>query len=265
MKASTQRNFTRWLHIAVGSAIATYIYSPWGENPAFQFITKAIVIPLTVVTGLWLWKGHLVRKYFSNSGKVASLFVVLFLGSSCLLAQTENKSTPKSFSASKIQRWGAEFSPIGAGVFRLAQGKVTYAINPQKQWKSEIGLGFLLQPESKAKTSDAFNKDGLYSAYMASLAYRQYFWKGLHFEEVVNFGKGSISNSKVDGKDYDAFVIFMQTFLGYKFNVVKKEKFIFFIIGQGGFGYVPLNTNQWPRKESTSIYGLGDLKIGFNF
>lgn len=61
MKSSAKRNLVRWLHIAVGSIIAIYIYSPLGQDPAFQLTTKAMVIPLTILSGLWLWKGHLLR------------------------------------------------------------------------------------------------------------------------------------------------------------------------------------------------------------
>ncbi|SFE92814.1 hypothetical protein [Thermoflexibacter ruber] len=266
MKASTQRSLTRWLHIIVGSTIATYIYSPWGEVLVFQLLTKVVLIPLTAITGLWLWKGHLVRRGFTKSDKIVTpVMLLLLLSTPTLSAQQRDYANVDSRAVPTSLCWGAEFSPIGAGVFRLAQGKITYALNPTKQFQTELGLGYLIQPASQAKMSEAFNKDGLYSAYMASIAVRQYFWRGLHFEEVINFGKGSISNSKVDGKNYHAFVVFTQTFLGYKFNLFRREKFSFFIIGQCGFGYVPLNTNQWPRTNSTQIYGLGDLKIGVNF
>ena len=67
MKASTKRTVIRWLHICVGSILATYIYSPWGQNPTFQFTTKALVIPLTILSGLWLWKGYLLRKTFKKT------------------------------------------------------------------------------------------------------------------------------------------------------------------------------------------------------
>jgi hypothetical protein len=101
---------------------------------------------------------------------------------------------------------------------------------------------------------------------MLSIGIRQYFWKGLHVEYVSNLGRARITNSKVDGKDYSAFVIFSQSFIGYKFNVLKREKFNLFVIGQGGFGYAK-NFNQWPELNSnvSPIYGLGDLKIGINF
>jgi hypothetical protein len=261
MKAAAERNLLRWLHIGTSAVIGTYIYSPLSTILWFQILTKAFVIPATVITGLWMWKGHQLRKKFAKP-KILGLLVFLAV---VLNFQVPLKA--QNSESIKSKRWGIEFSPIGAGVFRLAQGKWTYALNPNSSLKTELGLGYLIQPETTAKTNDAFNTDGLYSAYMGSVAVRQYFWKGLHFEEVVNFGKGRISNSKVDGKEYRAFLIFTQTFLGYKFNLLKREKFGLFLIGQGGIGCVPLNTNQWPRveKDKFSIYGLGDLKMGINF
>lgn len=64
MKASTKRNVVRWLHIGVGGVIATYIYSPWGDIQTFEIMVKAVVIPFTVLSGLWLWKGNLISKFF---------------------------------------------------------------------------------------------------------------------------------------------------------------------------------------------------------
>jgi hypothetical protein len=196
----------------------------------------------------------------SKVSLVSVVFVMItFLSTVTVQAQTSENP--------QYHRWGAEFSAIGVGVFSLYQGKVTYALNPAKQFKTELGLGFLIQPESTRSTSEAFNSDGLYSANQASVAARQYFWRGLHFEQVFNFGNASISDSKVDGNDYESFVVFSQTFLGYKFDLVKKERFRFFVIGQAGIGSVPYSSDPWPTVEpdGSSVYPLGDLKIGFNF
>jgi uncharacterized protein (DUF2141 family) len=83
MKASTKRNAVRWLHIGVGSVIAAYIYSPWGENPSFQLVTKAVIIPLTILSGIWLWKGHLLKK-FATKPAVISILLILALGISII-------------------------------------------------------------------------------------------------------------------------------------------------------------------------------------
>jgi hypothetical protein len=199
------------------------------------------------------------KSKFKNAIKTMVMLMIVFFFSNPVKAQESGKQTNPE------KRWGIEMSPVGAGVFRLFQGKGTYLVNPQSKFKGEVGFGVLIQPESTASASKSFNEDGTYSAYMASIAYRQYLWKGLHLESVVNFGYGSNRENKIDGQDYSAFLVFCQNFIGYKFNVMKREKFNLFIIGQGGFGYVPVNTNQWPRLEDTSVYGLGDLKIGVNF
>jgi hypothetical protein len=162
------------------------------------------------------------------------------------------------------QRWAIDFSPLTQGLFSITQAKATYLLNPQSKFKSEIGLGFLYQPESTAKANEAFNNDGIYSAKMATIAYRQYFWKGLHLEEDFNFGQGAVSNNVIDGKTYKEFVIFTQSLLGYKCDVLKREKYTLFVMGQGGVGYA-YNANHWPSYGSPTVYGLGDLKIGINF
>ncbi|MCU0432642.1 MAG: hypothetical protein MUC87_04210 [Bacteroidia bacterium] len=61
MKKSAQRNLIRWLHIIIGSILATYVYSPWNQIAVFQLIVKGIAIPVIILSGLWLWKGHLLR------------------------------------------------------------------------------------------------------------------------------------------------------------------------------------------------------------
>ena len=87
MKNSAKRNAARILHIAAGCVLASYIYSPWGENHAFQIATKAIVIPLTIISGLWLWKGHLFSNLIGGKSKVPSIIAM------CLLGFTSNAQT----------------------------------------------------------------------------------------------------------------------------------------------------------------------------
>jgi hypothetical protein len=176
----------------------------------------------------------------------------------CILSLFANQAKAQN------KRWNIDASVVGAAVFKITQAKATYILNPKSKYQSEVGVGFLLQPASTAKANEAFNNDGIYSAKMATIAYRQYFWKGLHFEEDVNFGQGAISNNVIDGKTYKEFVVFTQSFIGYKFDLCKKEKYNIFLIGQGGFGYA-YNANHWPSNGSPSFYGLGDLKFGINF
>ncbi|MEM7483652.1 MAG: hypothetical protein AAF348_00445 [Bacteroidota bacterium] len=62
MKAVQKRNIGRWIHIITGGIIATFIYSPWSSNYYFSLSVKFIVIPILIGTGLWLWKGHFLKR-----------------------------------------------------------------------------------------------------------------------------------------------------------------------------------------------------------
>jgi hypothetical protein len=164
----------------------------------------------------------------------------------------------------KVKRFGFDVSAVGLGAFGLYQLKGTYLLNPTSKFKTELGLGIFILPESDAKNRKSFNNDGLYSAKLTSVALRQYLWKGLNVEQNVKFGQSELSNNVVDGKNYSSFTVQSHTLIGYKWDFLKKEKFNLFIIGQGGiiYSYQP---NKWPVKEKEPIYGIGDLKIGINF
>jgi hypothetical protein len=66
MKESTKRSILRWIHIVFSVPIIGYVYSPFEEIPSYAFPTRYIFLPLLVLTGLWMWKGHLLRRLFSK-------------------------------------------------------------------------------------------------------------------------------------------------------------------------------------------------------
>ena len=66
MKESTKRSILRWVHIIFAIPIIGYIYSPFQELPNYAPVVRYIALPLMVLTGLWMWKGHLVRRLFSK-------------------------------------------------------------------------------------------------------------------------------------------------------------------------------------------------------
>jgi hypothetical protein len=70
MKASTERKIMRWVHIVLGIPIVGYLYGPVFTLPVGTLIVRWIVFPLLVLSGLWLWKGHLVRKKFTKRTRV---------------------------------------------------------------------------------------------------------------------------------------------------------------------------------------------------
>lgn len=57
-----KRSILRWVHIALGVPIIGYVYSPFEEIPQYAPAVRFVFLPALVLTGLWLWKGHLARR-----------------------------------------------------------------------------------------------------------------------------------------------------------------------------------------------------------
>jgi len=66
MQEATKRSIVRWIHLVLAIPIAGYIYSPFDQIPNYAFPTRFVFVPLLVLSGLWMWKGHLVRRLFSK-------------------------------------------------------------------------------------------------------------------------------------------------------------------------------------------------------
>jgi hypothetical protein len=62
----TQRSIFRWIHLAFTVPIVGYIYSPFDKIPSYAFPTRFIFVPAMVLSGLWMWKGHLVVRLISK-------------------------------------------------------------------------------------------------------------------------------------------------------------------------------------------------------
>ena len=63
---ATQRTIFRWIHLVFAIPIIGYIYSPFKELPNYAPVVRFVAVPVIVLTGLWMWKGHLVRRLFSK-------------------------------------------------------------------------------------------------------------------------------------------------------------------------------------------------------
>jgi hypothetical protein len=59
---ATKRSILRWTHIVFGIPIIGYVYSPFEELPNYAPVVRFISIPVLVLTGLWMWKGHVLRR-----------------------------------------------------------------------------------------------------------------------------------------------------------------------------------------------------------
>jgi hypothetical protein len=63
----SRRSILRWIHIAFGIPIIGYIYSPFEEIPKYAPATRFVFLPVLVLTGLWLWQGHVLRRLLSKN------------------------------------------------------------------------------------------------------------------------------------------------------------------------------------------------------
>ena len=64
MKDTTKRSIVRWIHIVISIPIIGYIYSPFEEIPNYAPAVRYGFLPAMLLSGLWMWKGHLVRRLF---------------------------------------------------------------------------------------------------------------------------------------------------------------------------------------------------------
>jgi len=66
ISASTQRVIVRWLHLVLAIPIIGYIYSPFEQLPNYAPTVRFVVFPVILLSGLWMWKGHWLRRIFSR-------------------------------------------------------------------------------------------------------------------------------------------------------------------------------------------------------
>jgi len=62
MRESAIRLIVRWIHIICAIPIIGYIYSPFEVIPSYAPQTRFVFFPVMLLSGLWMWKGHLVRR-----------------------------------------------------------------------------------------------------------------------------------------------------------------------------------------------------------
>jgi hypothetical protein len=66
MKDSTKRSIIRSIHIILAIPILGYIYSPFEQIPNYAPATRFVFVPALVLSGFWMWKGHVLRRLFAR-------------------------------------------------------------------------------------------------------------------------------------------------------------------------------------------------------
>ena len=66
MNQGTIRLIFRWIHIVFSIPILGYIYSPFEEIPKYAARVRFVVVPVMLLSGFWMWKGHVLRRLISK-------------------------------------------------------------------------------------------------------------------------------------------------------------------------------------------------------
>ena len=66
ISSATQRVIVRWIHIVFAIPILGYIYSPFEEIPNYAPAVRFFFLPVMVLSGFWMWKGHVLLRLISK-------------------------------------------------------------------------------------------------------------------------------------------------------------------------------------------------------
>lgn len=66
MNQGIKRSILRWIHLIFSIPILGYIYSPFEEIPKYAPAVRFVFLPALVLSGLWMWKGHVLRRLVSK-------------------------------------------------------------------------------------------------------------------------------------------------------------------------------------------------------
>jgi hypothetical protein len=66
MNQGIKRSIVRWIHLLFSIPILGYIYSPFEEIPNYAPAVRFVILPVMVLSGFWMWKGHVLRRLISK-------------------------------------------------------------------------------------------------------------------------------------------------------------------------------------------------------
>ena len=66
MSPGLKRTALRTIHLMFSIPILGYVYSPFENIPQYAGPTRYIFFPVLVISGFWMWKGHLITRLFSK-------------------------------------------------------------------------------------------------------------------------------------------------------------------------------------------------------
>ena len=74
MNQTTKRSIFRWIHVLFSIPIIGCVYSPFEEIANYAPFVRFVAVPLIVLTGLWMWKGNVIRRLISQRTPAATVW-----------------------------------------------------------------------------------------------------------------------------------------------------------------------------------------------
>jgi hypothetical protein len=62
LSGKQQRTILRYSHLLAGMLNVFFIYTPLGDVWAFELLVRITLVPVIIITGVWMWKQAYVRK-----------------------------------------------------------------------------------------------------------------------------------------------------------------------------------------------------------
>jgi hypothetical protein len=62
MNRAIARTIFRWIHVVFAIPIIGYIYDSPADTPNYAWSIRHVFVPVIILSGLWMWKGHVVRR-----------------------------------------------------------------------------------------------------------------------------------------------------------------------------------------------------------
>ena len=66
MTEPAKRSLFRWVYIVCGIPMLGYIYDSPSDTHNYAFSVRYVFLPALLLSGLWMWKGHVVRRLFRS-------------------------------------------------------------------------------------------------------------------------------------------------------------------------------------------------------
>ena len=66
LSGKQQRTILRYSHLLAGMLNVFFVYTPLGDVWAFQLLVRIILVPVIIITGVWMWQQAQVRKLLTK-------------------------------------------------------------------------------------------------------------------------------------------------------------------------------------------------------